>query len=325
MKFFDTICSAQIIQVCLNLGLKNKNNKGVALLFTFMILVAMTISTVAYISLVQYSTRNAGNQVSDSQAFSLAEAGLHKAIWYLINGNTAPDGSTDSSWRTTAYPTAPGAGLNDSKQESFANGTYTMWAEASSGNVQITARGTMNGIERIIRQTFATATWTEITNDAFETDFGNWTDGGTDCLRYTGGTYAHEGSAAIDIQDNTTTSLMSTGDLTLAAYTQVKIDFWYYPRSMETNEDFWLQISTNGGGSYATDTSWARGTDFSNNSFYEESVTMTGYTWTDTTRIRFRVDASNNGDDVYFDEIVVSATADAAGTLIPIADSWEEL
>ena len=150
--------------------------------------------------------------------------------------------------------------------------------------------------------------WTEITNDTFESGFGNWTDGGADCIRYTGGTYAHEGSAAIDLQDNTSTSVMSTGDLALSGYSEVKVDFWYYPRNFNGVEDFWLQISTNGGGSYSTIQSWVLGTDFSNGSFYEESVTTSSYTLTDTTRIRFRADASGNGDDVYFDEVVVSAS-----------------
>jgi hypothetical protein len=31
--------------------------------------------------------------------------------------------------------------------------------------------------------------WTEITYDEFESSFGNWTDGGADCDRYTGGTF----------------------------------------------------------------------------------------------------------------------------------------
>ena len=119
---------------------------------------------------------------------------------------------------------------------------------------------------------------------------------------------------------------MSTGDLALSSYSLVKVDFWFWAQGMDTGEDFWLQISTNGGSSYVTDKSWVEGTDFDDGtSFYEESVIMTGYTLTDTTRIRLRVDASNPGDDVYFDEVRVSATADAAGNLIPIVDTWLEL
>ncbi len=150
--------------------------------------------------------------------------------------------------------------------------------------------------------------WTEIIYDEFESGWGNWTDGGSDCRRYTGGTYAHQGSAAVNLQDNTGSSVVSTSNLALSGYSEILVDFWYRARSMENNEDFWLQISTNGGSGYTTVQSWARGTDFSNGTFYEESVTINGYTLTDQTRIRFRVDASNNGDDVYFDEIRISAS-----------------
>ncbi len=154
--------------------------------------------------------------------------------------------------------------------------------------------------------------WTEIIYDEFESDFGNWTDGGSDCIRYTGSTYAHQGSAAVNIQDNTSSSVVSTSDLALSGYSEIQVDFWYYARSMEGGEDFWLQISTNGGSGYSTVQRWRRGADFNNNTFYEESVTITGYTLSDQTRIRFRCDASKNNDDVYLDEIRISASTGSA-------------
>ncbi len=300
-----------------------QNNKGMALIFMFIVMTALSTMVISYLFFVSSSIRSIGALEDDSQAFYLAEAGMHKAIWYLYN--TAPDGSSDGSWRTSSYPAAPGAGANDPRQESFGNGTYTMWVADSNGDIQITARGTMNNAVRTVRQTFSGYTWTEIIYDEFESNFGNWTDGGKDCARYTGGTRAHQGSDAVNLQDNTATSLMSTGNLALAAYNQIKVDFWYYPRGMENNEDFWLQISTNGGGGYATDQVWVSGSDFVNDSFYEASVTMTGYALTNQTRIRFRVDASHNNDDVYFDEVRVSATAQTTISLTAVANSWSEL
>jgi hypothetical protein len=100
---------------------------------------------------------------------------------------------------------------------------------------------------------------------------------------------------------------MTTDNLDLAAYDEVRVDFWYYPRSMETNEDFWLQISTNGGSNFTTVEEWDRGDEFENGSFYPDSVTITGYTLTDQTQLRFRCDASGNSDYIYIDEVVVSA------------------
>ena len=153
------------------------------------------------------------------------------------------------------------------------------------------------------------STWTTIISDGFESGFGNWNNGGTDCIRYKGGTYAHGGSAAINLQDNTNTSVMTTNKLNLSAYSAVEVDFWFYAVSMDNaNEDFWLQISTNGGSSFTTKKAWARDTDFVNGKFYHETVVIDDVSLTANTKIRFRCDASGNADDVYIDDVVVSAS-----------------
>jgi len=73
------------------------------------------------------------------------------------------------------------------------------------------------------------------------------------------------------------------------------------------NEDFWLQISTDGGSNFSTVEEWNWGDEFVNDQFYPDSVIITGYTLTNQTVLRFRCDASGNNDDVYIDEVVVSA------------------
>ncbi len=150
--------------------------------------------------------------------------------------------------------------------------------------------------------------WTELTYDDFESGWGNWNDGGANAMRYTGGTYAHEGSSAINLQAATSTSVMTTDNLNLSAYTEVKVEFWYYPVSFDSsNEDFWLQISTNGGSNFDTVEEWNWGDEFVNDSFYSDSVIIDGYTLTSNTQLRFRCDASGNGDDVYIDEVSIAA------------------
>jgi len=159
-----------------------------------------------------------------------------------------------------------------------------------------------------ITVTEAASDWAQIIYDDFEGGYGNWVDGGTDCKLYTRGTRAYQGSNAINLQDNTSTSVVSTNHLALSGYSRVKVDFSYYPYSMDrSNEDFWLQISTDGGSSYTTVEEWNLGDEFENGSFYSDSVTITGYTLTNQTRIRFRCDASGNRDDIYLDAIEVSA------------------
>ena len=83
---------------------------------------------------------------------------------------------------------------------------------------------------------------------------------------------------------------------------------------METNEDFWLQVSTNGGSSYTTVETWAQGSEFTNNSFYNESVTING-PFSANTRLRFRNDASGNSDWIYIDDVVITGCS-TSGTVI---------
>ncbi len=131
----------------------DRGRKGAVLLFTLIVMITLISVVGAYLDFVQSSTRSTGAQIEDSQAIYLADAGLDMAIWYLRN--TAPDGSADCSWRTTAYPAVPGPDPNDPQQESFGNGTFTIWVQDSGSDIQVYARGTVGGLSRVITQTLA--------------------------------------------------------------------------------------------------------------------------------------------------------------------------
>jgi PKD repeat protein len=85
--------------------------------------------------------------------------------------------------------------------------------------------------------------WTVITYDDFESGWGSYTDGGGDCSRYTSGTYAHQGNAAADIQDNsgTASSFYHSAGYNVSGYTELEVEFWFYAVSTESGEDFWVQ------------------------------------------------------------------------------------
>ena len=144
----------------------------------------------------------------------------------------------------------------------------------------------------------------------FESGWGIWNDGGSDCVRTAEAAYSN-GTYSIRLRDNTSSSVMTTDNLNLAGFEEVTIAFSYYPRSMETGEDFWLQASTNGGASYQTLVTWASGTDFTNNVRENETIVITG-TFTSTTRFRFRCDASSNNDYIYIDDVDISGCANGA-------------
>jgi len=95
---------------------------------------------------------------------------------------------------------------------------------------------------------------------------------------------------------------------------------------MENYEDFWLQVSTNGGATYSTVSSWERGADFDNNTRYFESVTLTG-PFSNATRLRFRCDASSNLDRIYLDDVLITGCNNGSGNsrIITEADVVEQV
>jgi hypothetical protein len=144
-----------------------------------------------------------------------------------------------------------------------------------------------------------------VNNTSFDS-WGIWNDGGSDCRRSANdASYAFTGNYCVRLRDNTSSSTTTTDNLNLSAYEELTVDFIFYPRSMENNEDFWLQISTNGGSSYTTVASYAAGSSFTNNSFYSGNVVING-PFTSTTRLRFRNDASGNSDWIYLDDVVIT-------------------
>ena len=147
---------------------------------------------------------------------------------------------------------------------------------------------------------------TVIITDDFEAGFGNWIDGGTDCRRPL--TTPLGTGRGIDLQDNSSTSLMTTYDLDITPYTSVDVGFNYHAVSMENGEDFWLRYSDDGGASWTTIKTWTRGVDFNNNTTYlNETFTIDSgtYTFSTNSRFRFQCDASADNDDVYMDDISI--------------------
>ena len=123
--------------------------------------------------------------------------------------------------------------------------------------------------------------------------------------RYTGGTYAYQGVAAADIQDNSGTASAFTHTLTynVSGYTTQEITFFFRAESMENGEDFWVRYYN--GSVWQTVATYVAGTNFVNGTFYSATVTLpkASYTFPTNARLRFQCDASDNNDDVYIDAI----------------------
>jgi uncharacterized repeat protein (TIGR01451 family) len=159
-------------------------------------------------------------------------------------------------------------------------------------------------------------TYEVINSNNFESGWGIWNDGGSDCRRSANdANYANSGNYCVRLRDNTSTSTMTTDVLNLSAYEELTVDFSYIARSMDNaNEDFWLQISNNGGASFVTVEEWNRGDEFENGQRKFDSVTING-PFSASTVLRFRCDASGNADWVYIDDVAISGCINTASGL----------
>ncbi len=102
---------------------------------------------------------------------------------------------------------------------------------------------------------------------------------------------------------------MTSPTLDLTGYNQIDVEFYFYPNSMENNEDFWLRYYD--GSSWTTVAAWAAGSSFNNNTFYVATVTLnsSSYNFPSNAQIRFQCDASGNADRIYIDAVTVTATS----------------
>lgn len=152
--------------------------------------------------------------------------------------------------------------------------------------------------------------WTELLNADFESGWEGFTDGGGDAKRSDNSDYARSGNRSVRLRDDSGSSHFrhKSGDgFDLSGYAELHVNFWYYPRSMESGERFLFEVHN--GSSWDIIKTYTRGIDFSNGSHHEADFTLDAndITFSSDTRIRFRNDASGDGDYVYFDDIVISA------------------
>lgn len=145
----------------------------------------------------------------------------------------------------------------------------------------------------------------EIAAYYFESGLDGWTDGGNDCARQATSN-SFEGNYSIRLRDNSSTSNAVSPVLDLSGNSQVSIEFHTYASSMENGEDFFVEFFN--GSSYQVIGQYASGSDFSNGSFFTDTIQLDSgsYNFNGNNRFRIRCDASNNNDQIWFDQVIVS-------------------
>lgn len=140
----------------------------------------------------------------------------------------------------------------------------------------------------------------------FEQGFGMWKNGGLDCRRnILDSLYASSGNYCVRIRDNSFYSKITSIGMDLSTYDHVRLDFNYMTRSMDNkNENYYLQMSLDGGNTFTLIQDWNQGDEFKNNVRYSESVEIPK-PFSANTVFRFRCDASGYNDWVYLDDIKI--------------------
>ncbi len=153
---------------------------------------------------------------------------------------------------------------------------------------------------------------TDVIIDATSFDtWGIWNDGGTDVRRSANdAAYATTGNYCVRLRDNSGSASATTTDpLDLSAFEDLTIDYSFYARSMENNEDFFIEISRGNG--WEVVANYARGTDFNNDTYYSGSEYVVG-PFSSSTQVRFRCDASGNSDWIYLDDVILGGCSNGA-------------
>ena len=146
----------------------------------------------------------------------------------------------------------------------------------------------------------------------FETGLQGWVDGGGDCARVSS-TRSWEGNYSVRLRDNSgTSSSMTYNNQDVSGFSSLELEFYFYPNSMESGEDFWVRV--NDGSGWTTVASYASGTSFTNGSFYVATVTIpaSNFNFNNPMDFRFQCDASANQDQVYIDAVTLTGIGSSA-------------
>lgn len=249
----------------------------------------------------------------------------------LVASNTTQT-TTDLSWTaatdnvgvtsysifsgTTQVGTTNATSFSVSGLTASTNYTFSVRANDAANNQS----GDSNTVN-ITTDSPPTNTSTVLSQSYFESGWDNWTDGGSDCYRYSG-SRSWEGNYSIRIRDNSgSISSMTSQTYDISSFDTVEIEFYFYSYSMENNEDFWVRY--NDGNGWTTVQTYARGTDFENNGFYSSTVILdkNTYNFSSNAQFRFQNDASGNADHIYIDQVTITGKTGSSSARGIVASS----
>lgn len=174
---------------------------------------------------------------------------------------------------------------------------------------------------------------TVLSEDNFESNFGNWNDGGYDVHRMNESsiinlsdidTYEcvdNLSGKVVRLRDNSdSNSSLISNKFDFSNFNSVAVSYNFFVASMENgNEDWFLELSSDNGNNWTTIKQYVKEIDFNNNDCGSENfgvkeiVTFNAnnYVFNTENKLRLRCDASSNNDYVFIDNLTVTGYEDS--------------
>ncbi len=147
-------------------------------------------------------------------------------------------------------------------------------------------------------------TYSKLKHNNFENGWGYWNDGGSDSrIHGKDSLHAYSGKHCIRLRDGSNSSFVTSNSFDLSDYNEVTVNFTFITKSFDdSTEDFWLQISLDGGENFRTVAAWNYLDDFENQIREFEQVIIPG-PFSPDVKFRFRNDTKGYYDLLYLDNI----------------------
>ncbi|MDU8886380.1 choice-of-anchor D domain-containing protein [Yeosuana sp. MJ-SS3] len=166
---------------------------------------------------------------------------------------------------------------------------------------------------------------TTIDSENFDSGWGIWNTGGSDCFRTPFA--AFNPTTVVKIRDKSSTSMMTTNNIDLTPYTSVDISFDFRAAYMKNNEYFNLQYSDNGGSTWTVIATYTIPSDMVVDTNYSDTVSIdTGsYTFSSNSKFRFEEETNGTGRFILIDNVLIegylpSPEINLVGNSVPIID-----
>jgi Zn-dependent metalloprotease len=147
--------------------------------------------------------------------------------------------------------------------------------------------------------------WTVISSTNFESGMGPYTLGGKDASLVTGSASSGTNSVRIRAGSGIASSFATTTGMNLAGRTALRVQYSMIANGMENGKDYFVELQVNGNpwqviGNFAAGTSFTNGVRQAK----DLQVSLPG---TANVKVRFRCDGALKNDEVFIDDVVVSA------------------